>query len=224
MKFLGIIFDMDGTIVSTEQVWQAAIERILADRNIRASKSELTEIQNVSRGAGIEHSCLMLKQRFGLPDDIPTLAREMVTGANQHFEQDLRLIEGFVEFHRHATGTHQLKTGLATNADDTTLLAAKRGLNLEQYFGQHIYNASHVGNRPKPDPALFLHTADQLELWPSKCIVIEDSSHGIIAAKDAGMFCIGINTAGSAERLKDADLIINHYEHIDLQQLLKKIP
>ena len=96
----------------------------------------------------------------------------------------------------------------------------KKALPIEQLFGQHIYNITHVNNLGKPRPDIFLHAAKQLDIDPIACIVIEDSAHGIKAAKAAGMFCIGINTHGNPDQLKEADLIINGYHEIDLIELI----
>ena len=55
---------------------------------------------------------------------------------------------------------------------------------------------------------------------PSKCIAIEDSAHGINAAQAAGMYCIGINTAGNASLLQKADTIISGYKELNITQFI----
>lgn len=77
-------------------------------------------------------------------------------------------------------------------------------------------------SKPKPYPDLYLHAAAQLGIDPEECIAIEDSATGLAAAKSAGMFCIGINTAKKPETLSEAHMIIDTYDQIDLLNLLKK--
>ena len=125
-----------------------------------------------------------------------------------------------VEFHAQARSLG-LKIGLATNADDPTLHLTNKLLNLEQFFGMHMYNITHVNFVGKPDPKIYLHTAQQLEVDPTECFVVEDSAHGIKAAKGAGMYCIGINSSGKPEQTQEADLIINGYHEIELLTLLQ---
>ena len=93
-------------------------------------------------------------------------------------------------------------------------------LNLRKFFGEHIYNVSHVNFANKPDPALYLLAAQKLCVEPCECIAIEDSTHGI-TTKGAGMYCIGINTAHNRAALQQADIIVDHYSQIDLQNLLQ---
>lgn len=92
-------------------------------------------------------------------------------------------------------------------------------LKIERFFDKHIYNVSRVNNIP--DPILYLYTAKQLNINPAQCIAIEDSAHGIKAAKSAGMYCIGINTAGNYEQLKESDIIVDSYSDINLKDILK---
>ena len=60
----------------------------------------------------------------------------------------------------------------------------------------------------KPDPAVFLRAADQLEIEPSACLVVEDSIAGIQAAAAAGMKCLAVATTYPLERLPQTDLLL----------------
>jgi beta-phosphoglucomutase-like phosphatase (HAD superfamily) len=133
----------------------------------------------------------------------------------------VRFIPGFVQFHK-KLATYNLKSGIATNASAETAELTDKLLNLRQFFGEHIYNVSHVNFANKPAPDLYLHAAKQLCIDPIACIAIEDSAHGITAAKAAGMYCIGINTARNRQALAQADCIVDHYNQIDLQNLLSQ--
>ena len=61
-----------------------------------------------------------------------------------------------------------------------------------------------------------------MNIDPINCVAIEDSAHGITAAKRAGMFCIGINTADDKKALCDANFVIDRYKDIKLDKLLWK--
>jgi haloacid dehalogenase superfamily, subfamily IA, variant 3 with third motif having DD or ED len=139
----------------------------------------------------------------------------------EKMKEGLQLIEGFIVFHQKLM-LLGLKTGLATNADDDSFIVAKETLQLHTYFGDHMYNVTHVG-KYKPDPALYLHASQQLGIDPRLCIAIEDSAHGVNAAKAAGMFCIGINTSKRLDQLNNADIIVNSYDEIDLEKLLSLV-
>lgn len=221
MKFKAIIFDMDGTIIETDHIWQRAVKDMITHRGITFTDDVEKDIHNQTRGLHLEKSCTILKNTFNLSDDIKMLMAEKSQRANNLYPQHARLIKGFTDFHQKVL-EHSLKTGLATNADDDTLRISKQTFNLEKYFGEHLYNLSHVNFKGKPEPDIFLYAADKLKVNPSDCVVIEDSAHGIKAARAAGMYCIGINTSQNKEFLKDSHHIIEGYDEIDLKKLLKK--
>ncbi|OGB97602.1 hypothetical protein A3F06_03665 [candidate division TM6 bacterium RIFCSPHIGHO2_12_FULL_36_22] len=219
MKYKAIIFDMDGTIVDTEQIWTKATNDLLAKRGVAYCEDFKKEHDKKIVGLSLHKSCQILKDIANLDDDVEQLIHEMKTLTDAKYEEDIKFIEGFTEFHSIAQ-QYGLKNALATNAIDSTVAITKRKLNLEKYFGEHIYNISHVNNVCKPDPALYLHAASQLKIDPIECIAIEDSPTGVKAARGAGMFCIGINTAKKPEQLEESNKIINRYCELDLQELL----
>ena len=219
MKYKAIIFDMDGTVVQSENFWIESTKKMLGRRNIILSEQKLTFIKSHFIGIGLFASCTFLKEYFELPDSVESLIQEKKDHAHQLYVQNVRFIKGFVEFHNMLQALNK-KTALATTAGRQTVEVTNKKLNLEQFFGKHLYTVTDVG-KSKPHPSIYLHAAQQLELHPADCIAIEDSAHGIQAAKSAGMFCIGINTAGNKQRLKEADLIVDQYEHIDLSKISK---
>ena len=71
--------------------------------------------------------------------------------------------------------------------------------------------------KTKPNPEIFLLEADRLKVNPKNCLVIEDSTNGIKAAKAAGMICVGFNSPNSHNQQYDqADLVIDKIDELDL--------
>jgi HAD superfamily hydrolase (TIGR01509 family) len=130
----------------------------------------------------------------------------------------IEFIDGFQHFHNHLK-TNNIPTCLATDSPNLALDILKPKLNLASFFGPHIYNSCAVGNKFKPDPAVFLHSLEKLELKPDDCIIFEDSREGVAAAKGAGVFCIGINSHNNLDELINADHIINDYNDLTLEKL-----
>jgi beta-phosphoglucomutase-like phosphatase (HAD superfamily) len=66
----------------------------------------------------------------------------------------------------------------------------------------------------KPDPEIYLKTAQRLTLNPKQCVVFEDSPPGVEAAKRAGMIVVGILTTHSPESLSKVDILIRDYSEL----------
>lgn len=212
---------MDGTIIDTEHIWHAATNWLLTSRGVTVTPELEQELSTRLNGLAMIPCIKIIKEIANLDEDVEHLVKEKSKKANELYAQGIKFVEGFLEFHNRALA-HELKVGLATNADDHTVRITNETLNLTQLFGTHIYNITHVNYVHKPNPAVYLHAAKQLEIDPAECIAIEDSTNGIRAARDAGMFCIGINTSRKPERLVDSHMIINHYDEINLSHLLIK--
>jgi len=219
--YRAIIFDMDGTITDTEQIWHQAFRLLLERRNIALDKQKEHHILCTITGMGLIEKCAAIKEHTGIDEDVELLAREKLDIAKELYGQHVKLMDGFADFHQKLK-ERQVKTGVATNADDETLEITKKSLNLSVFFGDHIYGISRVNNMGKPNPAIYLHAAQKLEVEPEECIAIEDSAHGINAARSAGMFCIGFNATGLDEQVERAHMSVRSYKEIDLDRLLAR--
>jgi len=217
MKYKAIIFDLDGTIADTERLWKEASEQLVKRRK-PLGEEQATTLREALHGRSMPDAVFIIKQMMALEEQVHELMQEKIHIVSELYQTGVRFIEGFQDFF-HKTQTYQLKTAIATNAGITTLQETDKALGLSTLFGQHMYCASHV-SKPKPDPMLYLHAADNIGVIPTACIAVEDSAHGITAAKEAGMYCIGINTNKNAQQLQHADTVVDAYDEIDLPALL----
>lgn len=227
MRFKAIIFDLDGTVIDTTRLWSDAAKKLIANLGITVDHSLRQELHNKVHGLSIYDVCEILKDNLLLTESVSNLVSKLSSNACQLYENRLCFIEGFEKFYD-SISSLKIKMAIATNADLETLSITKKLLCLEDFFGPHIYDISHVNNVGKPDPAIYLYAIKKLSLLPHECVAIEDSYHGIKAAKNAGLTCIGINTGGNQELLKDADHIIQGYHEFNMKlfnrsRILKKI-
>lgn len=220
-QYNAIIFDMDGTIIDSNEVWYTATHNFIASKKKDVATEELHHVQHQIKGLALVASCNIIKNKFNLEDPLETLIEEKTGHALALYRDALKFIPGFKEFFQEVQ-KYNLKVGIATNSDDRTLAITNETLQLDNFFGEHIYNISHVNNKYKPHPDLYLYAAQRLGIPPEECIAIEDSTHGVNAAVSAGMFCIGINTGNDKYALRHAQMIVDNYNQIDLENLLYK--
>jgi len=219
-----IIFDMDGTIVDTEHVWERATKKPLSVRGRHEFTPEEEAMLNSFSGCSIEEWAFQVKEAFGFEDDHLVIASEAVAHAAEGFSNRVPFIEGFEKFHAFIND-YELKNGIATNTKQSAFDNIIEKMEFKSFFGQHLYCIDHVGGLAKPDPTLFLHVAKQLNVAPSECLVFEDSVFGFDAAKAAGMRCVGIRNKRNREHIDRVDYVVNNYHDaiVLLSELLGEV-
>ena len=209
-----VIFDMDGTIVNTEHAWDMATKQILEYRGFKKFSSDQIDFFKSLSGIGLLQSAKVIKKEFKLVDSEDTLAKEIQIRAHKLFETGVNFVDGFENFHAKLQKS-LIPTGVASNASEECIKLIKKQMNLHKFFGENIYGISSVGNIAKPDPAIFLHAAQKLNVDPRECIVFEDSLFGFQAAQAAGMTCIAIKNTINKNKLSLAHRAIKSYDEID---------
>jgi len=197
------IFDMDGTIADSEKIAQRVTIEFFKTKGIIINKKEQKDVfglnwkdlvREILKRNGMEYSQTLkdtLKERY-----VRTMKKEVeaVPGAHD-------LLSYLKE---------SLQLALATNSRmrEVDIICSK--LDFNKFFDLKLAR-DHVKNA-KPDPEIYLKTADNFNVKPDECIVFEDSVVGIKAAKNAGMICIAITNTYPPKFLKAADLIIESYD------------
>ena len=206
-----VIFDMDGVIVDTEPVHRYAYFKQFQELNIDVTDEMYTSYT----GFSTRNTFQRLKEVFTIEQEVEDLIQRKRTIFNDAFDnkEDLELLEGveqlIIDLHRNG-----MQLILASSASKVTIERVFRRFKLYDYF-THLVSGEDFP-KSKPDPAIFEH-AVTLSIAPKmNCIVIEDSTNGIKAAKAAGIFCVGYNSIHSeAQDLSQADLIVNHFNELD---------
>jgi beta-phosphoglucomutase len=210
-----VIFDMDGVIVDTEPVHHYAYNQHFTELNIEVSN----EMYASFTGNSTRNVFQKLKESFKLEHEVEDLILRKRHLFNNAFDTkpDLELIDGV---HKLIQNLYSNNTQLivASSASKSTINRVFNRFDLHQYF-THIVSGEDFP-KSKPDPAIFLHAAS-LSIAPKEnCIVIEDSTNGIKAAKAAGIYCIGYDSVNS--KLQDyslADRVISHFDEVSYDKL-----
>ncbi|WP_445457838.1 HAD family hydrolase [Flavobacterium sp. HNIBRBA15423] len=208
-----VIFDMDGVIVDTEPVHHYAYKQHFKELNITVSD----EIYSSFTGNSTRNVFQKLKALFSLDEDVEDLILRKRFLFNDAFDSkpDLFLINGVEELIKDLF-TNDIQLIVASSASNSTIDRVFTRFNLHQYFSHKVSGEDFP--KSKPHPAIFEHAAS-LSVHPKEnCIVIEDSTNGVIAAKGAGIYCIGYNSENSKNQdLSLADTIINDFSEINAE-------
>ncbi|WP_428225388.1 HAD family hydrolase [Flavobacterium sp.] len=210
-----IIFDMDGVIVDTEPVHKYAYFQHFNELEIEVSEAMYATFT----GNSTRNVFQKLKAHFDLDHEVEDLILRKRHLFNEAFDTkpDLELIEGVFEFIQqlHAHGYQLI---LASSASKSTINRVFTRFNLDPYFSHKISGEDFP--KSKPDPAIFLHAASLSVGDKASCIVIEDSTNGVEAAKSAGIYCVGYNSLNSKHQdLGKADRVIAYFNEIDIRNI-----
>jgi beta-phosphoglucomutase len=203
--FSAVIFDMDGVIVDTEPLSKKYEKEFLP--KIGVSKPRDLNVQGLTAKA----YATLLKQEYGLEYNIDELIMMWRSGYLSYLAvlDQIPVIPGAPELIQYFIDSgHKLALASSANPKRIKLILERAGL--EPYFSIIVHGDDVQNSKPAPD--VFLLAAQRLDVTPSECLVIEDSTNGVKATKAAGMFCVAY--AGSlhnSDDLSEADLIIEDF-------------
>jgi len=206
-----IIFDMDGVLVDSEPFHVENEKRMFKKMGLDISEKEHAGYM----GTATDVMWAKIIKDRNLPYDVVDLTNQTIQESLPFFRslEKINPMPGLVELLEKLKSS-KILMAVASSSDSETIniILEKSGLN--KYF-LHAVSSVEVG-KSKPEPDVFLHTANLLGVNPAECVVIEDSKNGIKAAKAAGMFCIAYSGASTGEQERnDADAHISRFEDLD---------
>ena len=180
-----VIFDCDGVLVDSERISVRVGAALLAEHGW-----ELTEEDFAARfvGCSAEFFDEQVSAQLG-PDLVRDWDRRHADRYRRAFEEELEAVHGVVELLT-ALAARGTATCVASNSDHRHVEQVLRVAGLHDHLAGRVFSA-HDGAAGKAAPDLFLHAARTLGTEPERCVVIEDSPFGVMAARAAGMRCYG---------------------------------
>lgn len=205
----GVIFDLDGVIVTTDDCHYRAWKRMADEEGIYFDRSINERLRGVSR----MDSLSIILERAGKPYT-EAQKEEMAARKNRYYVDLISaltpedILPGALEV-INALKAKGIRVAIGSSSRNTPIILRQIGLS-------NAFDAVSDGNQithSKPHPEVFLLAAKLLQLPPAECLVVEDADAGIEAALAGGMKAIGVGSAAKnpratyrAETLADADL------------------
>jgi len=216
-----VIFDCDGVLVDSEIIAAEVESKLLRD-----SGFDITAEDMCIRFAGMDWKSILLT--IEQEADIPVSA-QLLDKSEKLLDAALLRRVKMIEGVRYALAKITEQRCICSNSSSPRLDLMLTKVGLKPFFEGHIYSAKDLGpDRTKPKPDIYLHGAKQFGADPSRCLVIEDSTHGVHAARAAGMRVIGF-TGGShtypthADRLTDAGAETVISRMVELPQMVEAL-
>jgi HAD superfamily hydrolase (TIGR01509 family) len=200
-KMRAVIFDMDGVLVDSEPLINAAAITMFREKGLLVQPEDFLPFV----GAGEDRYIGGVAEKYHFPLHVPEAKRRTYEIYLDLVPSRLQAFPGAVEF-VHACREAGLLIAVASSADQIKVDANLQKIGLPVEFWDAIVWAEDVINK-KPAPDIFLAAAKKLGARPDDCVVIEDAVNGVRAAHAAGMKCIAVAQTFAADRLQDADLI-----------------
>lgn len=197
-----VIFDCDGVLVDSEIIAAEVESGLLGEAGYQISVEDMAE-----RFAGLTWKDILfeVERESGIPLSA-SLIDASETLLDKRLAAEVRAIDGAIKAIMRIPGPRCI----CSNSSSHRLAAMLKRTGLAAMFGDHVYSAKDVGEgRTKPAPDVFLHGAGQFDADPGNVLVIEDSVHGIEAARAAGMRVVGFSGGshsypGHADKLTEA--------------------
>lgn len=202
-RVMAVIFDLDGVLIDSEQVWDEARRELTGELGGEWRQEATRDMMGMS---SVEWSAYM-HEALGIPL-APAQINEKVVGRMESiFRQKLPLFPGS----REAVGRMAEKwpLALASSSNRELIDFVLKVSDLQVYF--QVTVSSEEVDRGKPSPDVYLEAARRLGKAPGDCAAVEDSGNGIRSARAAGMYVIAIpnrELPPEPEALEKADLVL----------------
>ena len=204
-----VIFDLDGVLLDSEQVWDEAREQLAKERGGRWHENAQRDMMGMS---SVEWSRYM-HDVIGLPEPPEEISREVVERMAKLYREHLPVVPGAREAVERLAARWPL--GLASSSNRELIDLALELLGVKHRFKATV--SSEEVTRGKPAPDVYLEAARRLGVDPTHAAAIEDSENGIRAAKAAGIRVIAIpnpHFPPAEDALTQADVLLRSLDEL----------
>jgi HAD superfamily hydrolase (TIGR01549 family) len=202
MSVDAVVFDLDGVIVDSEQVWDEVRRAYVLESGGRYPERATRDMMGMSSPEWSRY----LSEELGVPGTPAEINAAIVARMLERYGQDPPLIEGAVDAVRRIAACWPVAVASSSNREliDVVLRAAE----LDSLF-QAAVSSEEVA-RGKPSPDVYVEAARRLGVEPARCAAVEDSHNGIRSAKAAGMRVLAVPNPHfpPGDALAEADVVL----------------
>ena len=206
---------MDGVICHTNPHHVKAFEVFFDNYKVPYSEEEFEEhMYGKHNGYIMSH----FFKRSVVGDELKKLEDEKELIFREIYKDKVETIPHYLKF-LNQLKSRNFKTAVATSAPRANLDLIIKALKIEDEMDSMM--SSEDVKHHKPDPEVYLKSAERVGVAPSHCIVFEDSFSGVSAALNAGMKVVGVLSTHTKEQLPPCNFYINDYSEINVEKVLE---
>jgi HAD superfamily hydrolase (TIGR01509 family) len=205
-----VVFDLDGVIIDSEELWDEVREGLARERGGRWSAQAQADMMGMSSTEWSRY----LHEVIGLPDPPDEINREVVARMLASYSERLPLVDGSVDAVKRLAAHWRL--GVASSSNRELIDRVLEVSGLAPSFEATV--SSEEVERGKPAPDVYLEAARRLGVQATRCVGIEDSASGIRSSHSAGMHVVAIPNRAfppPPEVLALASIVLESIEELD---------
>ena len=192
-EFKGAVFDFDGTLVDSMNMWTDIDIEYLA----RYGHEFTADLQTDIEGMSTDEMAFYFRKRYGIPRTNEEMRNDWEMMSRDKYLHEIPLKPHVKEFLTRLK-ENGIKLAIATSTELTIAVPCLEKHGITEYFDA-IATTTEAGCG-KPEPDVYLLAAERLSLDPSECIAFEDLPAGLLSAKRAGMYTVSVYDEFSKDR------------------------
>lgn len=198
------VFDLDGTLLDSTGVWHTIDEEFLGKRGLCLTQDYADAVSVMH----LQQAAVYTIERFSLRETVEDVAAEWEEMAYEFYATRVQAKAGALAYLANLCARGE-RVVLATALSRKLAEAALNRLNMAAFFETVIY-ADEIG-LGKTSAAFYVATAEMLGVAPAVCVMYEDTLRGVCSAKEAGMYTVAIEDAGSCDNREEIRRTADEY-------------
>lgn len=213
----GAIFDVDGTLLDSMEIWEDVAIRYLKSIGVEAEP----DLPEVMFTMSLPEGAAYVKEHYRLTRETDEIIKGVLDIIRKYYEETAPLKPGVTKILEELSGK-RIPMTVATSNNKEEVEAAFKRLGIASYFSR-IFTCEEVG-AGKTRPDIYMKAAEYMGTRPEETVIFEDVLHAIRTAKKAGFLAVGLyDEASKADQKaieKEADWYVKSLEELDILEIL----
>jgi len=211
-----VIFDMDGTLINSTKADFLAWQKLFSFYGKSLTYEEYIPLLGIK-------SAQVVKEFFPVKNDeeIQMALTQKLVFFHEYVAENGIYPVPYADVFLKQIKQLDIPVALATSSRKAKMEMVMTKVNLVTLFDAIVTGGDVKNGKPAPD--IFIKAAEKLGVRPQDCIVFEDASNGVKAAKNAFMKCVAVSSTQSPESLREADLVIDSFKDLSFTDVCSRL-